>query len=73
MAFIPAAVATRDGIITKSSQSRRRGIVRKILDAIIASQQRRAEAEIARFLRGRGNWLNDEIERRFLYPQRDPL
>ena len=47
-----------------------RGLFRRMLDAVIATRQRQADREIARFLRARGGRLTDdterEIERRFL-------
>jgi hypothetical protein len=46
----------------------KRSLLRRLLDAVIESQQRRAEREIARYLRGI-KFTDDverEIERRFL-------
>lgn len=50
----------------------RRGLFRRMLDAVIAVRQRQADREIARFLQSRGGKLTDEAEReiaqRFLPP-----
>jgi len=74
MAYVPAVVASCDSYAT-TSRPRTRGLFRRIYEAIAASQQRRAEQHIARFLEGRGNWMNDEtereIERRFLLSRSD--
>lgn len=75
MAYVPTVSASRDAALTKTSQPPKRGLFRKILDAVIATQRRRAEYEIARYLRARGGTFNDdaerEIESRFLLPRRD--
>jgi hypothetical protein len=39
---------------------------RRLFDAIVASQQRRAEREVARYLATRGDLLNDETEREIM-------
>ena len=46
------------------------GLLRRIYDAILASQQRRADREIARYVIASGRFTDDterEIERRFLF------
>lgn len=43
----------------------RKPFLSRFLDAIVASQQRRAEREIARFLANRGP-LTDEVEREIM-------
>jgi hypothetical protein len=44
----------------------RKSIWRRLFDAMIASQQRRAEREIAHYLASRGGILNDETEREIM-------
>jgi hypothetical protein len=39
---------------------------RRVYEAIAASQQRRAEREIAAFLYGRGSYLTDDTEREMM-------
>ena len=77
MAYAPTVPARSGGIEVQTLRPRRRGIFRRLIDAIVHSQQRRAEFEIARYLRDRGGKLNDdaerEIERRFLLPQGNDL
>ena len=72
MAYVPADVASRGGALSPTSETARRSLLQRILDALIASQRRRAENEIARYVRARGGNLNDdaerEIERNFLLP-----
>jgi hypothetical protein len=53
---------------TQAPAAPKRSLLRRLLDAVIESQQRRAEREIARYLRGI-KFTDDverEIERRFL-------
>jgi hypothetical protein len=75
MAYAPTDFASREIAFTKNSvrsnAPTRRGVWRRFLDAIIASRQRHADYEIARFLGTHGGRLTDEIEReierRFLH------
>ena len=73
MAYAPTVTAASGDVSTPTLRPPRRGLFRKFVDAVIASQQRRADLAIARFLHDRGGKLNDdaerEIERRFLQPQ----
>ena len=73
MAYVPTVPALRGDVSLQTLRPPRRGFFRKLVDAMMASQQRRADIEIARYLRDRGGRLNDEtereIERRFLHPQ----
>jgi len=73
MAYAPSAVAPRalsypEGSTT--TRAPRRGLLARIFDAMVASRQRQAEREIARYLRNSGGKITDEaereIERRFL-------
>ena len=68
MAYAPAAIATRD--IAIPQPTRRRGLMSRLLDAMMASRMRQAEREIAAFLENGGGRFTDEtereIERRFL-------
>jgi len=77
MAYAPTVPAVRGDIEVQTLRPRRRGFFRRLYDAIMLSQARRAEIEIARYLRDRGGKLNDdaerEIERRFLLPQGSDL
>jgi hypothetical protein len=45
----------------------RKGLWRRILDAVIASQQRRAEREIAHYLQRHGGVLTDDREREIMH------
>jgi hypothetical protein len=44
----------------------RRPIWRRVLDAIVTAQQRRAEREIARFIATHGGVLTDDAEREIM-------
>jgi hypothetical protein len=77
MAYAPLDFASRENTFTQTSQRQiaqtqapKRGVFRRFYDALIASRQRQADHEIARFLQNRGGRLTDdaerEIERRFL-------
>jgi len=44
----------------------RKPIWRRLFDALVESQQRRAEREIARYLASRGGLLTDDMEREML-------
>ncbi len=77
MAYAPTVPAVRGDIEHRTLRPPRRGFFRRLFDAMLLSQQRRADIEIARFLHNRGGKLNDdaerEIERRFLMPQSTDL
>jgi len=70
MAYAPSAFLPRSLSIPKIAPRPRRGLFFRILDAIEASNKRRAEREIARYLGTLGDKFTDdaerEIERRFL-------
>lgn len=69
MAYAPAAITTRDIPITQPA-ARRRGLMSRLLDALMAARMRQAEREIAAYLESSGGRFTDEtereIERRFL-------
>ncbi len=44
----------------------RKGFWRRLFDAIVESQQRRAEREIARYLASHGGLLTDDMEREMM-------
>jgi hypothetical protein len=44
----------------------RKPIWRRMFDALIESQQRRAEREIARYLASHGGLINDDMEREMM-------
>jgi hypothetical protein len=50
---------------TANAKPVRKPLLSRLLDAIVASQQRRAEREIARYLATRGP-LTDEVEREIM-------
>lgn len=54
----------RRDALALSANSLRRGIFRRVGDAIMRSNQRRAERDIARWLGQSSGRLTDEIERR---------
>jgi hypothetical protein len=68
MAYAHTATATRD--IAVSQPAARRGLMRRLLDAVMAARMRQAEREIAAFVASSGGRFTDEtereIERRFL-------
>ena len=70
MAYAPSAVAARNFASTHAPASDGRGLLRRFLDAMMASPQRQVDREIARYIRDIGGKLTDdaerEIERRFL-------
>ena len=70
MAYLPLVVARQELALTPTFERPRRGLLRRLVDAMVASRQRQAEREIARFLQANGGRLTDnlerEIERRFL-------
>jgi len=68
MAYAPAAVATRDIAISQPA-IRRRGLMSRLLDALMAARMRQAEREIAAYLQNSSRFTDEterEIERRFL-------
>jgi hypothetical protein len=70
MAYAPSAIAPRNLVYPKNPPRAERGLFRRLFDAIEQSNTRRAEREIARYLRSSGTKFTDEtereIERRFL-------
>jgi len=70
MAYAPSAVFPRSLTIPKIAPRAKRSLLLRVFDAIEASNKRRAEREIARYLGTLGNKFTDEaereIERRFL-------
>ena len=70
MAYAPSAIAPRALAFPGKPARAKRNLFLRILDAIEQSNMRRAEREIARYLRGTGGKFTDEhereIERRFL-------
>ncbi len=69
MAFAHITTTARDFAVPQST-TRHRGLMRRILDALMAARMRQAEREIADFLQAGGGRFTDEtereIERRFL-------
>jgi hypothetical protein len=70
MATVRTAIAPRDLAFTQPPARTRPTFWQKLLAAMMASRQREAEREIARYLRNQGGKFTDEaereIERRFL-------
>jgi hypothetical protein len=70
MAYAHTAIAARDIAISQPAAPRRPGLMRRLLDGLMAARMRQAEREIAIFLEGNGGRFTDEaereIERRFL-------
>jgi hypothetical protein len=70
MADVRTAIAPSDFAFTESPARTRPTFWQKLLAAMMASRQRQAEREIARYLRDHGGKFTDEaereIERRFL-------
>lgn len=68
MAYI--STDPRDFALQGTAPRAKRNLFRRLMDAIEQSNMRRAEREIARYLRASGTQFNDaaerEIERRFL-------
>jgi hypothetical protein len=62
MAYARTAVDPRDFPVPAKPRAKR-GVLRRMLDAIEASNMRRAEHEIARYMRNSGNKFTDETER----------
>jgi hypothetical protein len=69
MAYAHTATVARDIAISQPAAPRR-GLMRRLLDALMAARMRQAEREIAAFLASSGGRFTDEtereIERRFL-------
>ena len=59
---LAAAGATTDA----AAKPERKTFWRRLLEAMIAGQQRRADREIAVFLYGRGGMFNDDTEREMM-------
>jgi hypothetical protein len=70
MAYAPSAVFPRDLTIPKIAQRPKRNVFLRLFDVIEQANMRRAEREIARYLRASGGKITDEaereIERRFM-------
>jgi hypothetical protein len=59
-----------DSVSLHQKTGSKRSVLRRWLDAVMASQQRRADREIARYVTTAGRFTDEverEIERRFLY------
>jgi hypothetical protein len=63
MAYAPSAVFPRSLAIPKIAPRAKRSLLLRVFDAIEASNMRRAEREIARYLRATGGKITDEVER----------
>jgi hypothetical protein len=50
----------------KDEAAKRKSFWRRLYEALQNSQQRRAEIEIARYLRGHGGLLTDDMEREIM-------
>ena len=57
------SVATREA---RAGRSDRKPIWRRVFDALVSSQQRRAEAEIARYMSRHGGLFTDDMEREIM-------
>ena len=72
MSYARSAVTPRELGYPESRTTKvdSRGLLRRLLDAMIASRQRQTDREIARYMAGMGGKFTDdverEIERRFL-------
>jgi hypothetical protein len=70
MAYASSAVVPRDFAPTHAPASNGRGLLQRFFHAMMASRQRQADREIARYIRNNGGKLTDhverELERRFL-------
>jgi hypothetical protein len=73
MAYASSAVAPRTIEFKEKAPRSKRGLLRRLFDAIEQANMQRAEREIARYLNSRGGKFTDEaereIERRFLSNQ----
>ena len=61
--YAPSAFPFPDGTAAPTADKPRFGLLRRVVAAMQAAQQRRAEAEIARYLHGTGFKLTDSVER----------
>jgi hypothetical protein len=52
--------------VESAAQTQRKPIWRRIMDAMIASQQRRADREIAAYLTSHGGLFTDDMEREMM-------
>lgn len=52
--------------VPEAAKTQRKPLWRRIVDAFIESQQRRADREIARFLESHGGLLTDDMEREIM-------
>jgi len=71
---VPLDRVPRVSVSSHRPAAAKHGIFRRWLDAFMASRQRRADHEIARFLAGKGlitDSIEREIERRFLFKPGD--
>lgn len=70
MAYAPLALTLQGLALPQSDVRKGKGLLARLLDAMVVSRQRDAEREIARYLAGSGGKITDEtereIERRFL-------
>jgi hypothetical protein len=62
-AYSGELVPFRSSTTVSEAAKPRRGILRRILNAIYESRRKKAELDIARFLERRGGRITDEIER----------
>jgi hypothetical protein len=66
MVYAPSTFAPRELAFTRTSQTSkptRRGPLRWLVDAMMASRRRQAERDIARYVAGSGGKFTDEVER----------
>jgi hypothetical protein len=63
MAYARTALAPRELVFTPTPVRARRGLLRRLLDAMMESRRRQADREIARFLANSGGKFTDEVER----------
>ena len=57
----------------RAKQRLRPGLLRRLLDALVASRQQQTDHEIARYIESRGGKISDTLEREIeerLYPHR---
>lgn len=58
---------TETGYAVGEPAPARRGVWRRVYDAIMRSQQRRAEQEIARYVARHGGLFTDDMEREIMH------
>ena len=63
MAYARTALAPRELVLTPTPTRTRRGLLRRLLDALMESRRRQADREIGRFLASSGGKFTDEVER----------